>query len=51
MASLLALLEGPSFRRGRRDVRVWSLNPLEGFSCKSFFHSLVDPSSIGESVF
>lgn len=32
-------------------MKVWSLNPLEGFSCKSFLHILMDPSPIGESVF
>lgn len=33
VASFLVLLEGHSFRLGRRDVRVWNPNPLEGFFC------------------
>ena len=33
MASLsLPLLENYPFRLGRRDVRIWSPNPLDGFS-------------------
>lgn len=51
MASLLSLLKSHSFRRERRDVRVWRANPLEGFSSKSFLHSLVDHSPLGDSVF
>lgn len=37
VAFLLSLLEGYSFRCGRRDLRVWSPNSLEGSSWKSFF--------------
>lgn len=48
---LLSLLESHPFRLGRRDVTFWSFNPLEGFSCKSLFQCLVDPSSLSVSVF
>lgn len=48
---LSSLLEGYSFRRGRRDLRVWSPNPLEGFSCKSLFSCLFDPFPLDELVF
>ena len=51
VVSLLFLVEGFDFRLGRRDVRVWSLNPLEGFSCKLFFRNSLDPSPVVESVF
>lgn len=51
VAVLLSFLEGHLFRLGRRDVRFWSPGPLEGFSCKSFFHCLVDPSPLNELVF
>lgn len=44
VATLLSLLEDHPFGLGRRDVRFWRPNPLEGFSCKSFFHFLVNPS-------
>ena len=35
--AFLSLLKSHSFRLGRRDVRVWSPNPLDRFSYKSFF--------------
>lgn len=41
VASLLALLDEFNFRLGRRDVCIWSPNPLECFSCKSFFSLVV----------
>lgn len=41
MTSLLVLLEGHSFRLGRRGVGVWNPNPLEEFSCKFFFQKHV----------
>ena len=50
VASLLSLLEACIFREGRRDVCIWSPNPSEGFSCKSFFRLLLGPSPIGEFV-
>ena len=31
VVSILSLLDGHPFRCGRRDVRIWSLDPLEGF--------------------
>ena len=51
MTSFLSLIDILDFRLGRRDVRVWSPNPVEGFSCKSFFRILVNHSSVVESVF
>lgn len=51
VAFLLSLLEECNFRVGRRDVRVWSPNPIEDFSCKSFLRLLLDPSFVNESVF
>ena len=39
------------FRERRKDVRIWSMNPSEGFSCKSFYRLLLDPSPIGEFAF
>lgn len=51
MASLLSLLMGHNFRLGRRDLRVWSPNPLEGFSCQSVFHILIEPSPVGGLVY
>lgn len=51
MASLLSLLVGHNFRLGRRDLRVWSPNPLEGFSCRSVFHILIEPSPVGGLVY
>lgn len=51
MASLLSLLVGHNFRLGRRDLRVWSPNPLEGFSCQSVFHILIEPSPVGGLVY
>lgn len=51
VASPLSLHECHSFRHGRRDMRVWRSNPLEGFLCKSFLFSLVDHSPLGNFVF
>lgn len=51
MTSLLSLLEGCSFREGRRDVRVRNPNPSRGFSGKSMFSLLLDPTSHIESIF
>lgn len=39
------------FRFEWRNVWVWSLNPLEGFFCKSFFWPLLDPFPVCKSVF
>lgn len=50
VAAHLSLLKGHCFRNRRGDVRFWSPNHLEGFSCNSFFQCLVDPSPLGESV-
>lgn len=50
-ASLLSLLEECNFREGKRNVRVWKPNPVDGFSCKSFFRLLLDPSPVNESIF
>lgn len=47
---LFSLLEGYNFRLGRRDWWVWSPNSSNGFSCK-LFHSLINPSPVGELVF
>ena len=44
--ALLSLLEGLSFRSGRRHVRIWNPDPLEGFLC-----NLVDHSLLGMSIF
>lgn len=43
-SSFLTLVEGFIFMHWRQDIRVWSPNPLEGFSCKSFF-SFIGPRS------
>lgn len=51
VAALLSLLEGHTFRSGRRDIKFWSLDPLEGFSCKSFFHCFANPSPLRVSIF
>ena len=51
VASLLSLLGSCSFREGRRDFRVWSPNPSQGFSCKSLFSLLLDPSPVRKYVF
>ncbi|KAA0039024.1 uncharacterized protein E6C27_scaffold84G001110 [Cucumis melo var. makuwa] len=51
MKFTILVLESHPFRLGRRDVRVWSPNPLEGFSCKSFLQRMVNPSLAGELVF
>ncbi|KAA0037157.1 ACT11D09.5 [Cucumis melo var. makuwa] len=40
-----------SFREGRRDARVWSPNPSQGYMCKSLFSLLLDPSPPRESIF
>lgn len=32
-------------------MKIWNLDPLEGFSCKSFFRNLIEPSPLGLSVF
>lgn len=47
---LLSILKEYRFRFGRKNWKVWSPNSLKGFSCKSFFRSLIDPSPVGESV-
>ena len=51
VAPLLSLLEGCSFREGRRDIRVWNLNLSRGFSCKSMLSLLLDPALPKELVF
>lgn len=38
-------------RLERREVRVWSLEPLKGFCCKSFFLYLLDQSLLSKFVF
>lgn len=40
-----------SFWRGRRDVRIWNLDPLEGFSCNSSFRCQLDHSPSREYIF
>lgn len=39
-----------NLRLWRRDVRVWSSNPLEVFSCKSFFWLSLNPSPVSKLV-
>ena len=51
LASVLSLLEGCPSREGRRNVHVWSPNPSQGFSSKSLFSLLLDPSPTREFVF
>lgn len=43
--SLFSLLGEFNFRCGRRDVHIWNPDPLEGFSCNSFFRCQLDHSS------
>lgn len=50
MVSLLSLVEGVSLREEKRGVRVWSPNSSQGFSCKSLFSLLLNPSPFRESV-
>lgn len=50
VVSLLSLMGESNFGLGRRGVWIWSLDPLEGFSCKSFFQNLFDPSLVSESI-
>ena len=50
MATLLSLTECFDFRLGRKDVKVWSPSPSKGFSYRSFFRFLPDPSLAIESV-
>ena len=49
--TLLSLLGDPELRRGRRDFYTWCPSLSMGFSCRSFFHYLVDPSPSKESIF
>lgn len=51
VTSLLSLVEGCRFREGMRDIRVWSSNPSQGYTCKPFFSWLLDPSPPRESIF
>ena len=51
VVSLLPLVEGCSFRKGRRGAQVWSPNPSRGYTCKSLFSLLLDPSPPTESIF
>ena len=48
---LLSLVEGYSFREGKRDVQAWSPNPSKGYTCKSLCSLLLDPCPLKESVF
>ena len=43
----LSLVERCSLREGRKDVRVWSPNPSQGFASKSLFILLLDLSPLG----
>ena len=49
--SLLSLIESYSFRLRRKDIGIWHPSPSEGFSCESYFKSLLDPSPTRQSVF
>ena len=43
VASLLFLVEGCSFREGRRDVCVWSPNLSQGYTCNFLFCCWIPP--------
>ena len=50
VTSLLSLLEACSFRE-REGMFIFGVLSREGFSCKSFFRLLMDPSPIGKFGF
>ena len=51
IASLISSVERCNFREGRWNICVWSPNPSQTYTCKSFFSPLLDPSPPKESVF
>ncbi|KAA0032085.1 ACT11D09.5 [Cucumis melo var. makuwa] len=51
VASFLSLVEGCNFREERKDVRIWSPNPNQEYTCKSLVSLLLDPSPHKESIF
>lgn len=44
-------LEGLSSRREGRDICFWTLDPIGGFCCSSYFCHLLDPFPFSESIF
>lgn len=43
VAAFLSLLKGHPFRKERRDIKFWSPNPVEGFTCRSLLNVWLIP--------
>lgn len=51
VASFLSLLDERISRAGRRNIHVWSPNPIEWYSCNRLLPDGPDPSHVSEPVF